>query len=190
MNALVGKITWESLAFILLSPFLAYGYDSMGRPEFFGAALAVALLCYGICRKLEGKARRLLIAPLGMSALGIIHQLANVKPTDKLYMENSTKLFFVPLFLFVSMVAAPTLANVSGNVFKYSSLVLLLTGILPGDAYLYFVAMLPVLLFMAMIIALPIDLITIEQEGKPKNGNGLRPAAPPISTAPQPHPAM
>ena len=186
MNALMGRITWEMLAFIFISPFLAMGYDAMGRPEFFGAALAVALLCYGICRKLEGKSRRLLIAPLGMSALGVIHQLANLKPTDKLYMENSSRLFFVPMFLFVSLVAAPTLANVSGNVFKYTSLVLLLTGILPGDAYLYFVAMLPVLLFMAMIIALPIDLITLEQEHKLKNGNGARPAAPSISTAPQP----
>jgi p-aminobenzoyl-glutamate transporter AbgT len=187
MNALLGKITWEMLAFVLISPFVALGYDAMGRPEFFGAALAVALLCYGMLRRLDGKARRLLVAPVGMSAVGIIHQLANLKTTDRVYLENSSKLFFVPLFLFVSMVAAPTLANVSGHVFKYTSLVLLLTGILPGDAYLYFVAMLPVLLFMAMIIALPIDLITLEQEGKGKNGNGSRTA---ISTAPQPHPAL
>jgi p-aminobenzoyl-glutamate transporter AbgT len=190
MNALLGKITWEMLAFVLISPFVALGYDAMGRPEFFGAALAIALLCYGILRRLEGKARRLLLAPLGMSAVGIVHQLADLKPTDRVYMENSSKLFFVPLFLFVSMLAAPTLANVSGNVFKYTSLVLLLTGILPGDAYLYFVAVLPVFLFMAMIIALPIDLITIEQGDKAKNAKASRPAPPPISTAPQPHPAI
>ncbi|HVP42578.1 MAG TPA: hypothetical protein VMS96_04060 [Terriglobales bacterium] len=185
MNALLGKITWEMLAFVLISPFIALGYDALGRPEFFGAALAVALLCYGILRRLEGKARRLLIAPLGMSAVGIIHQLANLNTSERLYLENSSKLFFVPMFLFVSMLAAPTLANVSGNVFKYTSLVLLLTGILPGDAYLYFVAMLPVLLFMAMIIALPIDLITMEQESKAKPANGVRPAPPPIPPSPQ-----
>ena len=190
MNELLGKITWEMLAFILISPFVALGYDSMGRPDLFGAALSVALLCYGICRKLEGKARRLLIAPLSMSTLGIIHQLTSLRITDRVYQENCSKLYFVPLFLFVSLAAAPTLANVSGNVFKYSSLVLLLTGILPGDAYLYFVAMLPVLLFMAMIIALPIDLLNIEHEGKVKNGNGSRPVPPPISTAPQPNPAL
>ena len=185
MNALLGKITWEMLAFVLVSPFVALGYDALGRPETFGAALAVALLFYGIVRKLQGKARALLVAPLGMSTLGIIHQLVTMKVTDRVYVDNSSKLFFVPLFLFVSMVAAPTLANVSGNVFKYTSLVLLLTGILPDQAYLYFVAVLPVLLFMAMIIALPIDLITIEQEGK--NGNGGRVVPPPVP--PSPHPA-
>lgn len=190
MNALLNKVTWEMLAFILISPFVALGYDSLGRPESFGAALAVALLFYGIVRKLEGKARRLLMAPLGMSALGIVHQLATLKTSDRVYLENSNKLFFVPLFLFVSLVAAPTLANVSGNVFKYTSLVLLLTGILPGDAYLYFVAMLPVLLFMAMIIALPIDLIAIEQEGKTRNSNGSRVVPPPIPPTPQPRPAL
>lgn len=184
MNALLGKVTWEMLGFILISPFLAMGYDAMGRPQFFAAALAVALLCYGMCRKLEGKSRRLLIAPLSMSALGIVYQLANVKPTDRVYLENSSKLFFVPLFLFVCMAAAPTLANVSGHVFKYASLVLLLTGILPGDAYLYFVAMMPVLLFMAMIIALPIDLITLETGRDPLKAS--RPPAPPLSTAPHP----
>ncbi len=188
MNGLLGKLSWEMLAFVLISPFVAMGYDAMGRPEFFGAALAVALLCYGILRRLEGKSRRLLLAPLGMLALGIIHQLANLKPADRIYMENSSKLFFVPLFLFVSMVAAPTLSNVSGHVFKYTSLVLLLTGILPGDAYLYFVAMMPVLLFMAMIIALPIDLMAIEAEGKAKNANVARPVPPPIP--PMPHPAL
>ncbi len=188
MNGLMGKLTWEMLGFVLISPFVAMGYDAMGRPEFFGAALAVALLCYGILRRLEGKSRRLLLAPLGMSAVGIIHQLANVKTTDRVYMENAGKLFFVPLFLFVSMIAAPTLSNVSGHIFKYTSLVLLLTGILPGDAYLYFVAMMPVLLFMAMIIALPIDLMAIEAEGKAKNANGARPAPPPIP--PMPHPAL
>ena len=188
MNGLLGKVTWEMLAFILISPFVAMGYDAMGRPEFFGAALAVALLCYGILRRLEGKSRRLLLAPLGMSAVGIIHQLANVKPGDRLYLENSGKLFFVPLFLFVSLVAAPTLSNISGHVFKYTSLVLLLTGILPGDAYLYFVAMMPVLLFMAMIIALPIDLIAIETESRARSANGAPPVPPPIP--PMPHPAL
>ena len=186
MNALLGKITWEMLAFILISPFVALGYDAMGRPETFAAALAVALLFYGIVRKLEGKARALLIAPLGMSALGIIHQLVTMKTTDRVYIENANKLFFVPLFLFVSLVAAPSLINISGNVFKYSSLVLLLTGILPDQAYLYFVAIMPVLLFMAMIIALPIDLITIENDGKLKSGNGTRVPPPPVSSAPQP----
>ncbi len=188
MNGLLGKLSWEMLAFILISPFVAMGYDAMGRPEFFAAALAVALLCYGILRRLEGKPRRLLLAPLSMSAIGIIHQLANVKITDRLYAENADKLFFLPLFLFVSMIAAPTLTNVSGHVFKYTSLVLLLTGILPGDAYLYFVAMLPVLLFLAMIIALPIDLITLETGSTPKIANGARPVPPPIP--PMPHPAL
>ncbi len=185
MNALMGKITWEHLAFILISPFVALGYDSLGRPETFAAALAVALLFYGIVRKLAGKARALLIGPLGMSTLGIVHQLVTMRTGDKLFIENANKLFFVPLFLFISMIAAPTLANVSGNVFKYSSLVLLLTGILPDQAYLYFVAIMPVLLFMAMIVALPIDLITIENEGKVRNGNGGRVTPPPTPAAPQ-----
>jgi len=187
VHALLEKFGWEVIALTLLSPFVAFGYDALGRPETFAAALAVAVLFYGIVRKLEGKARRLLIAPLGMSALGIINQLVSLKTTDRVYIENSGKLFFVPLFLAISTIAAPTLANVSGHVFKYTSLVLLLAGILPGDAYLYFVAMLPVLLFMAMIIALPIDLITMEAEGRTKtNGNGARV----IPTAPQPHPAQ
>ncbi len=188
MNGLLGKLSWEVLAFVLVSPFVAWGYDATGRSEFFGAALAVALLCYGILRRLEGKSRRLLLAPLSMSAVGIIHQLANVRVTERIYSENAGKLFFVPLFLFVSMIAAPTLSNVSGHIFKYTSLVLLLTGILPGDAYLYFVAMMPVLLFMAMIIALPIDLIAIESEGKAKKTNGARPVPPPIPS--MPHPAL
>ena len=185
MYAFMENFGWEAIGFAFLTPFVAYFYDSLGRPHIFGAVLAIALLFYGMVRKLEGKARRLLIGPLVMSALGVINQLVSAKANDRLYLENSNKLLFVPLFLFVSMAAAPTLTNVSGNVFKYTSLVLLLTGILPGDAYLYFVAILPVLLFMMLIIALPIDLMNIEQESKPGHGAAARPMPP----VPDPHPA-
>ena len=82
----------------------------------------------------------------------------NVKPED-------FGVTWLPLFLAICLFYMPKRVSITAKIVLACSVVLLVTGLMPGEGYLYMFAMVQFMLFMAIGIGLILDFV-------PRAGNG------------------
>jgi len=166
---------WEKLdgptAKLIGALIFAGVYLLIQRSGVFLPLAAILLLC-AVLFRFDDRRRRIAAAPLFLATMRLASQMSSsMLPTNDRSMLRQalgTAPAWVPLFLGACLFFGPNLKTVTQVMATVISSLLLFSGILPGDGYLVAFAVAEYLLFIAMGVALIVDLSS--------RGTTLRPA--------------
>jgi hypothetical protein len=155
-----------------------------------GLLLLVLLVC--VLYRMDKRERQIAAIPLAFSAIRIALQLALQSPFGREVTPSRTSLsvpptletalYWMPLLFAAYLFYSPWKNSHTSRLVFWYSLAMLLSGLLPGDGYLYISAILFYTLFVAMAIALIIDF-SPEKPAEQRSPVVPREPAPPAQPA-------
>ena len=158
---------------------------SRGLLQFSGLILLVLLIC--VLYRMSPRERRIAGIPLAFSAIRIALGFTfsfgtGLLQSNALNTANSSfeaGLYWMPLLFSAYLFYSPWKDSFTSRVIFWYALSLLLSGLLPGDGYLYVSAM----LFYTLFIALAIGLILDFSQDKGEERRAFVPPQPPVPPA-------
>ncbi|ABF42674.1 hypothetical protein Acid345_3673 [Candidatus Koribacter versatilis Ellin345] len=126
--------------------------------------IAVFLLLCAVLLRFDERRRRIAVAPLLLATLRLASQMSSamLPNTERSMLRQAigTVPAWVPLFLGACLFFGPNFKTVTQVMATALSSLLLFSGLLPGDGYLLVFVIVEYLLFVAMGIALIVDLLS------------------------------
>ncbi len=149
---------WSWLHLAALAGFLAI-YFLVERDPSFAPLSALALLVCVLAR-LDEEKRRISAIPLGLAALmlaGRVGTYALSAPTRWHGEIEQPAVGWLPLFFAACIFLAPELTNYTGRLMMSLSVLLLVSGLLPGDGFEFIFITCQYFLFLAVVAGLGLD---------------------------------
>ena len=148
------------LHLLMLPVFLALYILAEKYPELTGISILLLLAC--LLYRLTPIWRRLIVAPIGFATLLLVRRVVTFAlAADVAIMKNGVKIGFgsswLPLFFAVTIFYMPRRPSYSGNFFFGGAVLLLTSGLLPGDGFVAVFSAMQYFLFVALLIVLAID---------------------------------
>ena len=148
------------LHLLLLPVFLALYILVEKYPALAGVSILLLLAC--LLHRLAPVWRRLVVAPVGFATLLLIRRvmtftLAAATPILKNGTKIDSGVSWLPLFFAVAIFYMPRRPSYSGNFFFGGAVLLLSSGLLPGDGFVAVFTAMQYFLFVALLIVLAID---------------------------------
>jgi hypothetical protein len=175
----------RTLAGVLFAAIFVLG---RGYLQFSGLLLIILLVC--LLYRMDNRERQIAGIPLAFSAIRIALGFTLQFP-DRLQQSSNSlasgipafeaALYWMPLLFSAYLFYSPWKSSHTSRVIFWYSLALLLSGLLPGDGYLYVAAMLFYTLFVVVGIALIIDFSPEKFAERPRP---FPPAQPPLPAQP------
>lgn len=126
------------------------------------APITVLLLLVVVLLALDTRRRRIAIAPLTLAAIRLASEMsANfARNSNRSLMRQTfgTPEAWLPLFLAACIFFGPRLHGVTETIALTLSMVLLVSGLLPGEGYLVVFAIVEYTLFVAIAVGLTVDM--------------------------------
>ena len=161
-----------------------------GLMQFSGLGLVILLVC--VLYRMEPRERRIAAIPLAFSAvltaLGFASQLVtgSHQPTG-VGVDNPTfagSLYWMPLLFSAYLFYSPWKDSFTSRAIFWYSTALLLSGLLPGDGYLYVSALIFYMLFVTLAITLILDFSQGNQAAQRDERFAPQAPAAPVQPAP------
>ena len=175
---LFGVLTISQARWLAMPLFAAVYYAAQEYPEFGPLTIIMLLVCLIV--RMDGRHRELTGVPLTLAALKLTfdmtpHLTHPANAFTQLSTDTRAALLAVPwlpLFLAMCVFYMPDRMTVTGKIMQVSAIVMLASGLLPGDGYLMIFGMIQYLLFVAFLVGLSVDYST------PGNGHAHAGAMP------------
>jgi hypothetical protein len=160
---------------LLMPVFAAIYWVTERDPRLQPMAIIVLLVC--LLFRMEPRARQLAGVPLVLAAIKLVFQMtqnSSVVPQTLGMMPEQTKVAlsgmpWVPMFLAICIFYLPKMATVTGTITRVGAMSVLVSGLIPGDAYLVVLAMIQYTLFVGVVVGLIADR-TWNGEASERNG--------------------
>jgi len=163
---LFGVLSANQARWLAMPLFAAIYYAAQQYPEFGPLTIIVLLVCLIV--RMNRHHRELAAVPLALAALKLAfdmtpHLTHPANAFTQLSTDTRAALLAVPwlpLFLAMCVFYMPDKMTVTGKIMQVCAIVMLASGLLPGDGYLMIFGMIQYLLFVAFLIGLSVDYST------------------------------
>lgn len=119
----------------------------------------LGLMSFALLRNLAAAPLKIVAAPLALSSLLLSTRILEAEAVSHGTLERESSLLFgLPAFLAICLLSTRGLKSVSGTIILVASVVVLLSGLLPGEGFLVMWKALPSLLFLSLGIGISMDL--------------------------------
>jgi hypothetical protein len=151
------------------------------------APLTVAVLIACVLLRLGARERQFAAVPVALAGIKLALELTGsvtlltlrhtvTSPFSNQLKPEQLGVTWLPLFFSVCLFYMPKRISVTSKITLACSLILLVSGLLPGDGYLYMFATVQNCLFLAIAIGLVIDFVPKHANGAAQTaGHGVRP---------------
>jgi len=163
-----GGFNWLHLAALPL--FAALYWLVQRNPAFSAISIFVLLAC--LMLRLDPARRRLALAPLTFAAILLAGRLgqfvAKAAPlVGRAGVPVDIGLTWLPLFFAVTILYMPQRPSYSGNLLTAGSVLLLASGLLPGEGFAAIFNATQYFLFIALVIVLAVDFLHSAEPSQP-----------------------
>jgi hypothetical protein len=156
-----GWLGWDWLQLAALAGFLGLYFLVERDPSFAPASVLALLAC--VLARLDDEKRRIAAIPISLAALMLAGRVGvQVTPGASRWPPRSSDLVepglgWLPLFFAACIFLAPELKNYTGRLMMSMAVLLLVSGLLPGDGFKAIFLTCQYFLFLALVIGLGLD---------------------------------